>query len=319
MGGSNSFLASLLRFYSFSLTSIWKEYHSLEYSLTWRRVLILISVLLGFPLLMAWNHLGFIFDDIFFPNWRNQQIFTPIFIVGNARSGTTWLHRLLTLIFEKQFTTIHTWEILFATSVSWRLLFHGIYFLDQYTGSLLSSFVFLLESLLISKSALHEIGLKMAEEDEWLMLHISKAQLMCFFFPCGGEVLGPLISLDTASCPSLSPSEKIEIFQFYRECMQRHLYAQTILIGNIPRIFVSKNPSFTLRIRTLFEIFPDCKIICLLRDPADSIPSMVSYLAAVFHLFASPCHKYPNTETLIGYCVSHYTYPLGLSLLPSLF
>jgi omega-hydroxy-beta-dihydromenaquinone-9 sulfotransferase len=277
---------------------------------------------------MAWNHLGFLLDDIFFPNWRSQQITTPIFIVGNARSGTTWLHRLLTSIFEKQFTTVHTWEILFATSVTWRLLFHEIYFLDQCIGSPLFALILLLESLLISKSSLHEIGLQMAEEDEWLMIHISKAQLMCFFFPCGGEVLAPLISFDTLSSADehlLSSAAKTELFQYYRECIQRHLYAQAIFTGtrvtqnsSAQRIFVSKNPSFTLRIRTLFQIFPDCKVICLLRDPADSVPSMVSYLAAVFHLFSSPRHKYPNTETLVSYCVSHYLYPLGLSSFLSL-
>lgn len=245
---------------------------------------------------------------------------TPIFIVGNARSGTTWLHRLLTSLFEKQFTTLHTWEILFATSVTWKLLFHGIYFLDQYIGSPLSALVLFLESLLISKSSLHQVGLQMAEEDEWLMIHISKAQLMCFFFPCGGEVLAPLISFDTLSSSHqpLSSSEKAEIFRYYKECIQRHLYAQNILAGtptiqypSTQRIFVSKNPSFTLRIRTLFETFPDCKVVCLLRDPMESIPSMVSYLAAVFHFFSSPRLKYPNAETLVGYCISHYIYPLG--------
>src|SRR6201995_1629446 len=34
-------------------------------------------------------------DYVFYPSHRKQQIDRPIFIIGNPRSGTTFLHRLL--------------------------------------------------------------------------------------------------------------------------------------------------------------------------------------------------------------------------------
>lgn len=155
---------------------------------------------------------------------------------------------------------------------------------------------------------------------------------MCFFLPCAGEILSPLIAFDAIpeSDPnSLSKSDKHMIFNFYKECIQRHIYAHTYirqssflssslsLTQSSPTlpynpIFISKNPAFTLRLKTLYEIFPDCKIICLLRDPVESIPSMVSYIGSVFHVFASPTVKYPDAKDLIGYCQLHYLYPLEI-------
>ena len=38
---------------------------------------------------------GRIFDRIFFPNAINKKLEQPIMIVGNPRSGTTFLHRYL--------------------------------------------------------------------------------------------------------------------------------------------------------------------------------------------------------------------------------
>jgi hypothetical protein len=287
------YLSAFVRFYHFAFSSLWLEYQSSNFTFSWKRFLIVSCLLFGFPVLLSWNHLGFFFDDLFFPNWRKQEIITPIFIVGNARSGTTWLHRLMVSTLDKQFTSLKTWEIFFAPSVTWRILFHTLYYLDQHLG--FASFyqiLLYLERILIPKSSLHEIGLNMAEEDEWLMIHISSAQLMCFFFPCGGEVLNSLISFD--AIPFTDPNslpivEKMMIFNYYKECVQRHLYTLSFLSNRSKPIFVSKNPAFTLRIHTLFSVFPDCKIICLLRDPIESIPSMVSYIGTVcLALFSSP-------------------------------
>jgi len=46
--------------------------------------------------------------------------------------------------------------------------------------------------------------------------------------------------------------------------------------------YLSKNPAFTLRISSIYNEFPDAKIICLIRDPIDSIPSMISYIAKLY-------------------------------------
>ena len=97
-----------------------------------------------------------------------------------------------------------------------------------------------------------------------------------------------------------------QIFSYYKQCVQRHLYARslphnkfltkTTLVDDpcqqntYPRklIFISKNPAFTMRLDMLYDTFPDCRVVCLLRDPCQSIPSMISYIAHVWETFASP-------------------------------
>ena len=118
--------------------------------------------------------------------------------------------------------------------------------------------------------------------------------------------------------PSSSPKKLPKyhqnlVFKFYKECVQRHLYACHVLEKNDASVvFVSKNPAFTLRLESLYNAFPDCRVICLLRDPRESVPSMVSYIAKVYSTFSTPQIVYPNARALLSYCISHYQYPLGM-------
>ena len=285
---STSLLASVYRFIIFMIGSLWYEYHSPEFTLfsfkRWAVVLVLSPIIM---ILMIWNHLGFLLDDIFYPNWESQQVSKPLFIIGNARSGTTWLHRCITSLDTTKYTTFKTWEIIFAPSVIWRMFFHGCYSVDKAFGSPLYWTICAVESRLIGTSQLHAVGLQLAEEDEWLMTHICLAQLMCFFYPCGpAAVCAPLIMFDAQppSAQPLSLSLKRNIFKYYRQCVQRHLYARAMLhphSDSTEVVFVSKNPAFTLRLESLYRTFPDCRVVSLLRDPVQSIPSMVSYLSQV--------------------------------------
>ena len=148
------------------------------------------------------------------------------------------------------------------------------------------------------------------------MIHISFAQLMCFFFPCAGVVLDKLIMFDLPpndDANKLSVAHRELMFSFYKECVQRHIYARYELDGIPSRnvVFVSKNPAFTLRIESLYKKFPDARVVCLLRDPKESVPSMVSYIAKVYHAFSAPRIVYPNARDLLSYCITHYQYPLG--------
>jgi hypothetical protein len=88
-------LSSLFRFFFFFVITVIAEVRSKEFELTFKRISILCLLLVVLPSLMVWNHVGFFLDDIFYPEWKNQLVEKPLFIVGNARSGTTWFHRLI--------------------------------------------------------------------------------------------------------------------------------------------------------------------------------------------------------------------------------
>ena len=183
LGGGNGAPQSLGRFLLFFFESVYRELCSTDFSVfTIKRQLWLAAFGLAVPLLMVWNHLGFFLDDIFYPQWRYQKVKDPMFIVGNARSGTTFVHRVLAST-SRSFTYFRTWEILFGSSVTWNRGIRAIYAFDQtFLFGMLTACVELCEHSLIGKGgqrkALHRVGLQLAEEDEWLMAHICSA-----FFP----------------------------------------------------------------------------------------------------------------------------------------
>ena len=49
-------------------------------------------------------------DDQLFPQYQNVDVGEPIFIMASPRSGTTMLHRLMSL--DQQFTSYSLWQTL---------------------------------------------------------------------------------------------------------------------------------------------------------------------------------------------------------------
>ena len=71
---------------------------------------------------------------------------------------------------------------------------------------------------------------------------------------------------------SLPEDARKEIMKYYRDCIKRHCYGRKTW----DKIFLSKNPAFTLRLQSLKIVLPGMKVICVLRNPTHSVPSMVS-------------------------------------------
>jgi omega-hydroxy-beta-dihydromenaquinone-9 sulfotransferase len=281
-------LSSLLRFYIFFIGVFNAELRSNDFLMSLKRTFVLALLLFAVPTLIIWNHVGFLLDDVLFPDWNRQVVERPLFIVGNARSGTTWLHRLIALD-DDTFTSFRTWEIIFAPSVTWRLAAVMLFHIDQcYLFGLHYNLICTVERYFFSGMTVHQVGLQQFEEDEWLMVHVFFSQLIMLFFPLGGSVLYPLVLFDTADRENLPDDVREQIFLYYKQCVQRHLYAHSFILRkkknnlpNGPRFFLSKNPPFTMRLELLYRTFPDCRVACLLRDPVQSIPSMISYIAQV--------------------------------------
>ena len=59
-------------------------------------------------------------DHVFYPRLRKQKIDRPIFIIGNPRSGTTFLHRLL--LGAGDMAAFELWEMLFPAITARKLL-----------------------------------------------------------------------------------------------------------------------------------------------------------------------------------------------------
>ena len=92
-----------------------------NYRLTPKRFLILFFWLLLFIPSEIIYHLFLLLDEILFPGYRKTKVEKPVFIIGNPRSGTTFLHRIMDK--DKQnFTSFQVWELIFAPSITQRKL-----------------------------------------------------------------------------------------------------------------------------------------------------------------------------------------------------
>lgn len=278
------------------------ERSSSEFSLSPKRLVVLGTLAWFLPMLSWWHALGFFLDDVFFPGYRSQKIEAPIFIQGGARTGTTTLHRLLAK--DPQLTTMSTWEMAFATSVAWRRLFA---FLRRADALVLRGFGAsiverLAKRVALATTAVHEVQFFGAEEDEWLMAHIGAAQLLCFFFPVVDD-FGPLIEWDDR----LPERTKEVLLQYYTSCVQRHLFAHG---GQLT--YVAKNPTFNKRLRWLQSAFPDARFVLMTRSPRETVPSLVSYIGAIWNLFCTANTRCPMARALTDMQPGDICYPVDM-------
>ena len=92
---------AMLKIYYRILISTWKTFGFGVIFLRW--------LLLG-PLFVFFTNLTLFLDNIFFPQYRKVEVKNPVFIIGHPRSGTTFLHRLLTQ--TNDFAVFQLWHIL---------------------------------------------------------------------------------------------------------------------------------------------------------------------------------------------------------------
>jgi hypothetical protein len=263
----------------------------------------LFFVLLFYSLWPAWTVFTwacFLLDDLLFPAYKKQPLEKPLFILGNYRSGSTFLHRLLSRD-SQTFTSMRTWEIFITPSITQRQISRFVGRLDKLIGSPLKRFLVNIDRRGLGQVKIHHISLFEPEEDENILLHIWSTSFVCFMFPFRDE-MPPYQFFDDA----LPAEEKRRIMAFYRSMLQRHLYAD----GGA-RHFVSKNPAFSAKIETLMEFFPDARILYLARNPLDMLPSTISWLSYAWGVFSSPLDKYIYTTETLELAQYWYRHPLA--------
>ncbi len=226
-----------------------------------RRLRVLLPLVAGLPLFEAltWGFLAL--DDILFRRYRRERVRQPLFIIGNPRSGTTLLHRLIALD-DEQFTGFCLHEILFPAITEQKLV-GAVSRLDRRLGGALARLVSRFEDKVFSQlDQMHRIRLAQPEEDEFLLIHKFASPTLFMFFP-GAQVLGPLWEYDDLPEPF-----RRKLDAYYEAQVKRLLYRK----GN-GRRFLSKNTAFGAKIRSLAALFPDARFLYILRNPEVSIAS----------------------------------------------
>lgn len=267
--------------------------------LTPKRVAILLFFFPVFTILKLSSWLGFAWDDLFYKEYHQQKLSQPVFIIGNPRSGTTYLHRLMAQD-RLNFSYIRMWEVMFAPSISQRKLFWFFKKIDDALGGHLQNWFLKLEQKTWLSNPMHKIGLLEAEEDEGILFNIWETIFTTVVFP-HPDLVRKYAFFDK-QMPLL---QRRRIMQFYRSCLRRHLFAR-----NSDKKFLSKNPTFCPKVASLYEFFPDASIIYLVRNPLETIPSIINWMSYEWKQFTDPAENYLFKDYLLELAKEWYEYPL---------
>lgn len=233
-----------------------------------RRFVGLTLLLLFFPGVALFNALCLALDKALFP-FQEVKVSRPVFIVGNARSGTTFMHRLMCRD-EARFTYFKAWELFFPSLIQKKLI-RGLGRFDEAAlgGALYRGLQRFEDRAFARFRKLHPLSLTGSEEDETAMVHVFSSPFICVLFPyLAADELGHLQFFDRRP-----EAERHELMGFYEQLVQRQLY-----LDGGERALCSKNPLFSSKLRSLMERFPDARFVYMARNPYESIPSVQSML-----------------------------------------
>jgi len=195
-------------------------------------------------------------DHIFYPQFRQVVVHRPVFIIGHPRSGTTFLHELLSETGET--VTFEFWHILFPALTLRKLVAPFVQWLVGKSWA-----------VILPAKAGHEIALNKIEEEEMLFLHILDTQFVETYSPLG---YGKKEYRELRFYDQQKKSHRIRAVQFLKGCFKRQiLYTRANQI-------VAQTHFSTHRILTLLEVFPDARFIYLVRSPLETIPSFFTLL-----------------------------------------
>ena len=248
-------------------------------------------------------------DDLLFPAWREARVERPVFIFANPRSGTTMLHRLLSLD-ESRWSTVKLYQTLFA-SVTFHRLFAGLATLDQRLcfGLVRRCTVGLLNWLFFESrwKDIHEMGLDKAEEDECTFVYSMHTPTAMLLSPFPDELR------DLAWLDARPPAEREEVMDHYEGTLRRLIHAESLGDTEGRRRYLNKNVFFTPRIRTLAERFPDATFVYLVRHPYDGLGSFLSMFYAAWKTHSPDIDKNsPEAKALARFGMDYLRYALEL-------
>ncbi len=261
-----------------------------------KRFLINLFIFLFWPVWQLFTRIAYLFDNLFYPDFHDQEVKEPIFIVGNFRSGTTFLHRLLNR--DNSSTSITSWELYMAPSVVGRKISQWLLKVNKLIGNPARWVIALFDKIVEKEAVMHKIGLEEAEEDSQLLFQIwSSFDLLAFFpFP---NLIRKYIYYDD----QVPPEEKARDMAYYSEIIKKHIYAH----GG--RRYISKSPSHSPKVKTLHHFFPDAKFINIVRNPLQVIPSSISLFSKHCQTYGDPENEYNLQETVIEHSKHWYLYP----------
>jgi hypothetical protein len=220
----------------------------------------LLRLLITVPLGSLLHTLFFLLDYLFFPRLWSQQVDSPVFIVGHARSGTTLMHRLMSAD-GTRFSYFLYWEMFFPSLLQKKLI-RGLGGLDR---ALLGGFfnrklVAWDDKTFGPYRHMHNMSLWNAEEDCFAMASAFVTQQWSL------EV--PMMDVIDVFHVDQMGARRRRWMRHYRALVKRQL-----LLNGTDKTHLSKNPIMSGWVDALIEEFPDARFVVMVRDPGECIPS----------------------------------------------
>jgi hypothetical protein len=229
-----------------------------------RRLYVILLLLI--PIVSAVHAVCFFLDYLFFPGLRRVDVRTPVFIVGHARSGTTLMHRLMSKD-EEHFSYFLLYE-LFLPSLLEKKIVRSIAKVDRrWLGGRLERGITEWDRRKFAATQdMHATGLMEPEEDDFIHAFSCASGFWIVLLPYMGL-------LDFYYVDGRPAHKRRRLLGFYKECVKRQLY-----LNGSEKIHLSKNPTFSGRVESLVETFPDARIVVLMRNPYETIPSLLKLM-----------------------------------------
>lgn len=192
-------------------------------------------------------------ESILLPFLGRIEVKSPVFLIGHPRSGTTFLHRLITQTDE--FTVFRAWEMVFPTLIGRFIAYPFIQVI-----------CWIKKDTVFPKDVGHELKMKSIEEEELLFLQNLDTQLL---------TLASLIGFHKNEYKELVYLDEQEHELASVKKFKRFLQRQLFLKGRHKRVVTKMNYSL-FRVKTLQKVFPDARFVYIHRDPMDCMRSHLS-------------------------------------------
>ena len=225
-------------------------------------------------------------DELLYPGYRNLPIDRPIFILGNPRSGTTFLHKFL--LETDRLAAFALWEMLLP-AISAQNAFEGL--VDRFAP---------LSPAQYHGSDAHQTSLRDVETDDVAAtFRYLDGGFAWFFILAFNDEWGSERSRKLFDESLEDEKDRLKLYKFMEGCWRKSMYRKR------KSRFVAKSSLFTLRTRSLLQRYPDCKLIYMVRDPLEVLPSGASLITGVLERSYSLFEK-ANPEALNRYMENIY-------------
>ena len=199
--------------------------------------------------------IGRLIDRLFFFS-INRPMKQPIVIIGNPRSGTTFLHRFF--IDQKLGTGSQLWQLIYPSAVVQKIIKPILPILEYISPAKHHS------------TEAHKTSLSSVETDDVSLL---------FRFLDGFFLYGFFLTFDEEDLfdwvdPKINDTHKRDFNWF------ESLWKRTLIVNNSER-YIAKLFSLSANLPDFQKKFPDAKILYMIRDPLNVLPSGLSLVTGV--------------------------------------